>query len=157
MSAPKRYTEEVKAEAVRRYMAGESSPKVAADIGCTNTTIMSWVNKSFTTPETPKRSEDTMIEEKKEMTVKETTAAAGTATDVESIGYETGNKQSRYLYDNTEAAFCQAIISKIDECARDIFDNTDDNMIANNSINAYNAGKIQGLVYALTLLRGIKS
>ena len=86
-----------------------------------------------------------------------TSAAAGTATDVESIGYETGNKKSRYLYDSTEAAFCQAIISEIDECARDIFDNTDDNMISNNSINAYNAGKIQGLVYALTLIRGIKN
>ena len=86
-----------------------------------------------------------------------TTAPAGTGTDVESIGYETGNNKSRYLYDNTEAAFCQAIISEIDECARDIFDNTDDNMMSNNSINAYNAGKIQGLVYALTLIRGIKS
>lgn len=84
-----------------------------------------------------------------------TTAAAGTATDVhEKIS---GTGQSRYYYDNTEAAFCQAIISEIDECARDIFDNTDDNMISNNSINAYNAGKIQGLVYALTLIRGIKS
>lgn len=91
------------------------------------------------------------------MVNEKTPAAVGAATDVESIGYDTGNKKSRYLYDNTEAAFCQAIISEIDECARDIFDNTDDNKISNNSINAYNAGKIQGLVYALTLIRGIKS
>ena len=81
-----------------------------------------------------------------------TTAAAGTATDVESIGYETGNKQSRYLYDNTEAAFCQALIREIDECAREIYDNTTDI-----ESSAYFAGKIQGLVYALTLIRGIKS
>lgn len=85
-----------------------------------------------------------------------TSAVAGTTTDAKK-GYETGNKKSRYLYDNTEAAFCQALIKEIDECARDIFDNTDDNMISNNSINAYNAGKIQGLVYALTLIRGIKN
>lgn len=87
---------------------------------------------------------------------KKTTAAVGAATDVQKNNIETASK-SRYHYDNTEAAFCQAIISEIDECARDIFDNTDDNMISNNSINAYNAGKIQGLVYALTLIRGIKS
>lgn len=86
------------------------------------------------------------------MVNEKTTAAAGTATDVESIGYETGNKKSRYLYDNTEAAFCQALITEIDLCAREIYDNTTDNESA-----AYNAGKIQGLVYALTLIRGIKN
>lgn len=86
------------------------------------------------------------------MVNEKTTAAAGTATDVESIGYETGNKKSRYHYDTTEAAFCQAIIREIDESAREIYDNTTDNESA-----AYNAGKIQGLVYALTLIRGIKS
>ena len=86
------------------------------------------------------------------MVNEKTTAAAGTATDVESIGYETGNKKSRYLYDNTEAAFCQALITEIDLCAREIYDNTTDNESA-----AYHAGKIQGLVYALTLIRGIKN
>lgn len=79
-----------------------------------------------------------------------TTAAAGTATDVhEKIS---GTGQSRYYYDNTEAAFCQALITEIDLCAREIYDNTTDNESA-----AYNAGKIQGLVYALTLIRGIKN
>lgn len=149
MSAPKRYTEEVKAKAVRRFMAGESSPKIAADIGCTSCTVMDWVNRSF--EHNTERSDDKM-----ENTTKETPAAVGAATDVQKNNIETASK-SRYLYDNTEAAFCQAIISEIDECARDIFDNTDDNMISNNSINAYNAGKIQGLVYALTLIRGIKN
>lgn len=90
------------------------------------------------------------------MVNEKTPAAVGAATDVHKDNIETASK-SRYHYDNTEAAFCQAIISEIDECARDIFDNTDDNKISNNSINAYNAGKIQGLVYALTLIRGIKS
>lgn len=85
------------------------------------------------------------------MVNEKTTAAAGTATDVSTNLNVDRRKESPYFYDNTEAAFCQAIISEIDECARDIFDNTDD------SINAYIAGKIQGLVYALTLIRGIKS
>lgn len=79
-----------------------------------------------------------------------TTAAAGTATDVEK-SIETVSK-SRYHYDNTEADFCQAIIREIDECAREIYDNTIDS-----ESSAYYAGKIQGLVYALTLIRGIKS
>ena len=86
------------------------------------------------------------------MVNEKTTAAAGTATDVESIGYETGNKKSRYLYDNTEAAFCQALITEIDESAEHIRDNAFDQDTA-----AYYAGKIQGLVYALTLIRGIKN
>lgn len=91
------------------------------------------------------------------MVNEKTPAAAGTATDVSTNINVDRRNDSPYFYDNTEAAFCQAIISEIDECARDIFDNTDDNMISNNSINAYNAGKIQGLVYALTLIRGIKN
>ena len=78
-------------------------------------------------------------------------AAVGAATDVHKNNIETVSK-SRYHYDNTEAAFCQAIIREIDESAREIYDNTTDNESA-----AYNAGKIQGLVYALTLIRGIKS
>lgn len=80
-----------------------------------------------------------------------TSAAAGTTTDAKK-GYETGKISSRYVYDTTESAFCQAIISEIDEAAREIYDNTTDNESA-----AYNAGKIQGLVYALTLIRGIKN
>ena len=81
-----------------------------------------------------------------------TTAPAGTGTDANADYIETGIKSSRYHYDNTEAAFCQALIKEIDECAREIYDNPTDNEAA-----AYNAGKIQGLVYALTLIRGIKS
>lgn len=73
MSGPKRYPDEVKAEAVRRYMAGESSPKIAADIGCTASSIMDWVNRSF--EHNTKRSEDKM-----ENTTKETPAAVGAAT-----------------------------------------------------------------------------
>lgn len=80
-----------------------------------------------------------------------TTAAAGTATDVHKDNIETASK-SRYHYDNTEAAFCQAIIREIDESAREIYDNPNDS-----ESSAYYAGKIQGLVYALTLIRGIKS
>lgn len=143
MSAPKRYTDEVKADAVRRYMAGESSPKIAADIGCTNTTIMSWVNKSFTTPETPKRSEDTtMIEEKAEkveMTVKETPAAAATATDEK----PNVSKYSSYLYDSTEKQFCQALLTTICELADDIISTTD-----NVEVAGY-AGRIGGLADAV--------
>lgn len=79
-------------------------------------------------------------------------ATVGAVTD-ESVkpNIETCAK-SRYHYDNTEAAFCQALIVEIDNCARDIFDNSD-----NDVITSYNAGKIQGLVYALTHIRGIKS
>ena len=80
-----------------------------------------------------------------------TSVAAGTTTDVKK-GYETGKTSSRYVYDTTEADFCQAIIAEIDVSAREIYDNTTDSESA-----AYNAGKIQGLVYALTLIRGIKS
>lgn len=144
MSAPKRYTEEVKAEAVRRYMAGESSPKIAADIGCTNTTIMSWVNKSFTTPEMPetlKRSEDTMTEETKEMTVKETPAAAATATDSKTSADNTKS----YTYDYTsERQFCQVMFTTIIELADDIIG--DDS--ADAEVAGY-AGTIKGLAYAL--------
>lgn len=83
---------------------------------------------------------------------KKATAAAGTATGVSTNINVDRRNDSPYFYDNTEAAFCQAIISEIDLCAREIYDNTTDNESA-----AYNAGKIQGLVYALTLLRGIKN
>jgi transposase-like protein len=152
MSAPKRYTEEIRAEAVRRYMAGESSPKIAADIGCTNTTIMSWVNKSFTTPEmpeTPKRSEDTMTEEKVEkveMTVKETPAAAATATDEK----PNVSEYSSYLYDSTQSQFCQVMINTIIELADDII--SDDS--ADAEVAGY-AGKISGLAQAAReVLRG---
>lgn len=81
-----------------------------------------------------------------------TTAAAGTATDVSTNINVDRRNDSPYFYDNTEAAFCQALITEIDLCAREIYDNTTDSESA-----AYNAGKIQGLVYALTLLRGIKN
>ena len=80
-----------------------------------------------------------------------TSAAAGTTTDAKK-GYETGKISSRYVYDTTEAAFCQAIIREIDESAREIYDNPNDS-----ESSAYYAGKIQGLVYALTLIRGIKN
>lgn len=85
------------------------------------------------------------------MVNEKTPAAVGAATDVHKNNIETASK-SRYVYDTTEAAFCQAIIREIDESAREIYDNTTDNESA-----AYNAGKIQGLVYALTLIRGIKN
>ena len=139
MSAPKRYTEEIRAEAVRRYMAGESSPKIAADIGCTPCTVLDWVNRSF--EHNTKRSDDKM-----ENATKETPAAVGAATDVHKNNIETASK-SRYVYDTTEAAFCQAIIREIDESAREIYDNPNDS-----ESSAYYAGKIQGLVYALTLI-----
>lgn len=83
---------------------------------------------------------------------RKTTAAAGTATDVSTNINIDRRNDSPYFYDNTEAAFCQAIIREIDECAREIYDNTTDS-----ESSAYYAGKIQGLVYALTLVRGIKS
>jgi len=141
MSAPKRYTEDVKAEAVRRYMAGESSPKIAADIGCTSCTVMDWVNRSF--EHNTKRSEDTMIEEKVEkveMTVKETPAAAATATD-EKLNV---SKYSSYLNDSTEKEFCQALLTTICELADDIIaDESTDAEVA-----GY-AGKIGGLAMAL--------
>lgn len=80
-------------------------------------------------------------------------AVAGTTAGVhENIICHRGKEHPCYDDYNTEAAFCQAIIREIDECAREIYDNTTDNESA-----AYNAGKIQGLVYALTLIRGIKS
>lgn len=142
MSAPKRYTEEIKAEAVRRYMAGESSPKIAADIGCTSCTVMDWVNKRFTTPETPKRSEDTMIEEKKEMTVKETPAAAATATD--EVKQNDSSKYSCYHNNSTESGFCQALLTQIIELVDDII--SDDS--ADAEVAGY-AGMIKGLAYAL--------
>ena len=80
-----------------------------------------------------------------------TPAAVGAATGLHEKNIETASK-SRYHYDNTEAAFCQAIIREIDESAREIYDNPNDS-----ESSAYYAGKIQGLVYALTLIRGIKS
>lgn len=78
-------------------------------------------------------------------------AAVGAATDVHKNNIETVSK-SRYHYDSTEADFCQAVIREIDISAREIYDNTTDS-----ESSAYYAGKIQGLVYALTLIRGIKS
>lgn len=86
------------------------------------------------------------------MVNEKTPAAAGTATDVSTNRNIDRRNDSPYFYDNTEAAFCQAIISEIDEAAREIYDNPNDS-----ELSAYNAGKIQGLVYALTLIRGIKS
>ena len=80
-----------------------------------------------------------------------TPAVAGTTTDVHKNNIETASK-SLYRYDTTEADFCQAVIREIDESAREIYDNTTDS-----ESSAYYAGKIQGLVYALTLIRGIKS
>ena len=80
-----------------------------------------------------------------------TSAAAGTATDVGKKSIETVSK-SHYHYDTTEADFCQAVIREIDESAREIYDNPNDS-----ESSAYYAGKIQGLVYALTLIRGIKN
>lgn len=81
-----------------------------------------------------------------------TPAAVGAATDVSTNLNVDRRNDSLYSYDTTEVAFCQAIIREIDESAREIYDNTTDNESA-----AYNAGKIQGLVYALTLIRGIKN
>jgi transposase-like protein len=133
MSAPKRYTEEVKAEAVRRYMAGESSPKIAADIGCMPGTVMDWVNRSF--EHNTKRSDDKM-----ENTTKETPAAAATATDEK----PNVSKYSSYLYDSTQSQFCQVMINTIIELADDII--SDDS--ADAEVAGY-AGTIKGLAYAL--------
>ena len=80
-----------------------------------------------------------------------TPAAEGTTTDVGKKSIETVSK-SRYHYDSTEADFCQAVIREIDISAREIYDNPNDS-----EASAYYAGKIQGLVYALTLIRGIKN
>ena len=81
-----------------------------------------------------------------------TPAAAPTATDVSTNLNVDMRDDSLYSYDTTEADFCQAVIKEIDESAREIYDNTTDS-----ESSAYYAGKIQGLVYALTLIRGIKS
>ena len=133
MSAPKRYTEQVKAEAVRRYMAGESSPKIAADIGCTSCTVMDWVNRSF--EHNTKRSDDKM-----ENTTKETPAAAATATDSKTSADNTKS----YTYDYTsERQFCQALLTTICELADDII--SDDSTDA--EVAGY-AGKIGGLAQA---------
>ena len=133
MSAPKRYTEEIRAEAVRRYMAGESSPKIAADIGCMPGTVMDWVNRSF--EHNTKRSDDKM-----ENTTKETPAAAATATD----GKQNVSKYSCYLYNNTESAFCQALLTQIVELADDIIADESTDIVG-----AGYAGKIGGLAMAL--------
>lgn len=133
MSAPKRYTEEIRAEAVRRYMAGESSPKISADIGCAPCTVMDWVNRSF--EHNTKRSEDKM-----ENTTKEMPAAAATATDEK----PNASKYSSYLYDSTQSQFCQVMFNSIIELADDIIgDDTADAEVA-----GY-AGTIKGLAYAL--------
>jgi transposase-like protein len=136
MSAPKRYTEEVKAEAVRRYMAGESSPKIAADIGCMPGTVMDWVNRSF--EHNTKRSDDKM-----ENTVKETPAAAATATDVK----QNVSKYSSYLYCTTEQHTCQVFLNSIIELADDIIgsDSTERE-------EASFAGQIKGFAFALRTL-----
>jgi len=138
MSAPKRYTEEIRAEAVRRYMAGESSPKIAADIGCTPCTVMDWVNRSF--EHNTKRSDDKM-----ENATKETPAAVGAATDVHKNNIETASK-SRYHYDNTEAAFCQALLTTICELTDDIVTALGQ---ADSVEAAQHAGMIKGLAMAL--------
>lgn len=134
MTKPKKcYSDEVKAEAVRRYMAGESSPKIAADIGCMPGTVMDWVNRSF--EHNTKRSDDKM-----ENTTKETPAAAATATDEK----PNVSKYSSYLYDSTESAFCQALLTQIVELADDIIADESTDIVG-----AGYAGKISGLAYAL--------
>lgn len=130
MSAPKHYPEEIRAEAVCRYMAGESSPKIAADLGCSAHAVLSWVNKSF---ETPERNVKTMDENKKP-------AAAATATDSKTSADNTKS----YTYDYTsERQFCQALLTTIIELADDIIaDESTDAEVA-----GY-AGKIGGLAQA---------
>ena len=86
------------------------------------------------------------------MVESKTPAAVGAATDVSTNLNVDRRNNSPYSYDTTEADFCQAVIREIDESAREIYDNTTDS-----ESSAYYAGKIQGLVYALTLIRGIKS
>lgn len=81
-----------------------------------------------------------------------TPAAVGAATDVSTNLNVDRRSDPPYSYDTTYGEFCQAIIREIDESAREIYDNTIDS-----ESSAYYAGKIQGLVYALTLIRGIKS
>jgi len=78
-----------------------------------------------------------------ENTTKETPAAVGAATDVHKNNIETASK-SRYHYDNTEAAFCQALLTTICELADDII--SDDS--ADAEVAGY-AGKIGGLATAM--------
>lgn len=72
-----------------------------------------------------------------------TPAAVGAATDVHKNNIETASK-SRYHYYNTEAAFCQALLTTICELADDII--SDDS--ADAEVAGY-AGTIKGLAYAL--------
>jgi len=41
-----RYTAEQRAAAVRRYVAGESSTAIAADVGCVYQTVLRWVREA---------------------------------------------------------------------------------------------------------------
>lgn len=149
MSVPKRYTDAQKREMVRRYIGGETLKAIANDIGCSIATVSDYVNKHFRGElvlEDNTERNDTMDIEEKNIETKETTAAVGAATVVKENLALTERPKSPYTYDNTEAAFCQALLTQILELADDI-------VIALGQADsveaAQHAGMIKGLAVAL--------
>lgn len=144
----RKYTDAQKREMVRRYIAGETLKAIATDIGCSIATVSDYVNKHFRGElvlEDNTERNDTMTEMntgEKNIETKEKPAAAATATDVK----QNVSKYSCYLYNNTESAFCQALLTQIMELADDI-------VIALGQADsveaAQHAGMIKGLAVAL--------
>lgn len=44
---PKKYPEYLREEAVKQYLAGRRAEELAADVGCSQSTIYKWVNKHW--------------------------------------------------------------------------------------------------------------
>lgn len=44
---PKKYPEYLREEAVKQYLAGKRAEELAADVGCSQSTIYKWVNKHW--------------------------------------------------------------------------------------------------------------
>lgn len=141
MAGKRKYTDDQYREIVQRYVDGETMKAIASDMGCSTCTVWKTVNKHFRGELVLDDHErnDTMNNEKTTET-KETPAAAATATD-EKLNV---SKYSSYLYNNTESAFCQALLTQIVELADDIIN--DD--AADAEIAGY-AGMIKGLAVAM--------
>lgn len=144
----RKFTDEQYREMVQRYIDGETMKAIATDIGCSIPTVSDTVNKHFrgelrATSEDKTERNDTMNIEEKTTEVKETTAAAGTATDELKNNIETASK-SPYSYDTTYGEFCQAMLVQIIELADDIIG--DDG--ADSEVSGY-AGVIKGLAVAM--------
>lgn len=144
----RKYTDAQRREMVQRYIDGETMKAIAQDIGCSIPTVSDTVNKHFrgelrATSKTERN--DTMTTEKKEKTteVKETTAAAGTATDGKDK--DVTSTYDPYTYNYTaEMKFCQGLLVQIIELAEDIIG--DDG--ADAEVSGY-AGVIKGLAVAM--------